>query len=152
MTEETATVPKHRCGLELQHDDLELPPDMAWEPTRPFCCWRPVWEGYEETDRCIWHADVDEKPVAELITTRADAPERLDGAILRALHGEGEPFSLRGCSLLGARIETALQNIDGIDFTNADLGGPDPSSVEYVGVYFTGAGLPAADGYTPLAM
>ncbi len=74
MIEETATVPEHRCCFELQYDDLGGigPGIMWWEPISPFCCWRPIWEGHEETDRYIWHADVDEKTIAFL----ADRPSR----------------------------------------------------------------------------
>jgi len=48
-------------------------------PFEEVCCWRENWR---ETDRCIWHAEIDNKPIEPLIKSRTDNPERFDGVSL----------------------------------------------------------------------
>lgn len=75
------------------------------------CCWRPVWED----DRCVWHADVANKP------TDAFAPvpgDRLDGAIVR----RGTVAGLDGlaeCTLIEA--DFTRTDVSETDFTGSDL-------------------------------
>jgi uncharacterized protein YjbI with pentapeptide repeats len=151
MAEKNAEVPADRCGFELPignkiYSPVDSTLDSTWEwetmwrvDTSAVCCWRPIWDSHDETDRCIWHADVDEKPLAELITARAATPEQLDGAILRDLHGEEKELSLSGCSLLGARFDTSkfLET----DFTDADLRFADFTDVALGRADFTDARL-----------
>ncbi len=142
MAEKNAEVPTNRCGFELQSDDIGFSgSDQAWEKwTSPVCCWRPIWESHDETNWCIWHADVDEKPLAELIAARADSPERLDGAILRHLHIQGEALSLGDCTLHGARFDNS--KLQETDFTNTDLIGATFTDADITETAFTDAFLP----------
>lgn len=150
MTEKNIEVPADRCGFKLRPENVGAytPP---WEiETSPVCCWRPVWESHDGTDRCIWHADVDEKPLEELLMARADFPERLDGAIFSHLCIIGEELSLGGCTLLGTRFDNAiLPNIDFTDadlrwahFTDANLAEADFTDADLTRTDFTGAHLP----------
>lgn len=81
------------------------------------CCHRDVWN---ETGRCIWHAETDEKPVNELVTARAREPARtvLDGAVLRGVE-LGDRISFQGCRLVGADLSAA--DVRGADFSGATL-------------------------------
>ncbi len=150
MAEKNAEIPTDRCGFVLQPDEIMLSmPDLEWvTDTNPSCCWRSVWEAHDETDRCIWHADADEKPLAELIAARRNAPERLDGAILRHLDVEEDELSFSDCQLCGAKLDhSTLQNID---FTDADLRysnftGADLSLANFTDADLRWAELPNAD-------
>lgn len=76
------------------------------------CCWRPVWN---DTERCVWHADLPEKPPEALASTLG---KRLDGAILReSLVTELD--GLAECTLIGADFTQA--DVQDTDFTGVDL-------------------------------
>ena len=76
--------PSDRCGYTLTkerggRDDL----DPVQEGTGPFeetCCWRETWN---ERNRCVWHAEVDDKNSQLLVDSRSDYPERFDGVHLK---------------------------------------------------------------------
>jgi hypothetical protein len=53
------------------------------------CCWRPVWG---DTGRCIWHADVAQKPTRQLEESVPEIGERLDGAIFRDVELSGDDW------------------------------------------------------------
>lgn len=149
-----------RCGFELQlegiHEqhiyetrreeylDRELYWDRAFEPV---CCWRTVWQDYEDQGRCIWHADVDEKPVDKLLAARLDSPERLDGAILRGVDAV-DRLSFSGCGLIGATFDGARlpetdfsdANLEGANFSDANL-----REAEFPNARIGGARFPDAD-------
>lgn len=93
-------VPEDRCGFVLEPEDIpkhaeeatlivdttikevrdyEAGSDEWYKGTAATCCWREVWYN-ADNDRCIWHAEVDNKPAEELIEARTDGSERLDGA------------------------------------------------------------------------
>ncbi len=143
MTTDDTEIPTNRCGFEL-HPEIGIPRTSPWEiEISAVCCWRLVWESHDETDRCIWHADVDEKPLVELIETRADIPERLDGAILRHRHVEWEALSLGDCPLLGAIFDNSM--LEEVDFTNTDLRGATFTGADLQEANFTNAELAGAD-------
>lgn len=96
------------------------------------CCYREVWGS---SDRCIWHAEVDEaieKPVDELDAVRetesnrrefnnppgGGLPELLDGARLTGV-AFVDDFSLDYCSLRVAFFDHA--RLSGVTFWGADL-------------------------------
>ena len=78
-------------------------------------CWRLTWE---DRNRCIWHADEDEKPREAFELHPPEPGERLDGAILRKAFLTNAEW-LAGTSLIGADFTEAL--LRGTDFTGADL-------------------------------
>lgn len=121
MAGKNAEVPTNRCGFELQPDEVGFSYDRSlWaRKTNPVCCYRSVWEFNNETDRCIWHADVDDKSLADLISARADTTERLDGAILRGITDNDERLSFSGCGLIGSIFENS--EFQQKQFTDADL-------------------------------
>jgi uncharacterized protein YjbI with pentapeptide repeats len=109
---EVEEVPEHRCGFELTPEDLRVGWDVdlsEWrDRIKAVSCCREAWRDFE---RCIWHAEVEDKPVDGLKLARADGPERIDGAYLAGVDA-GNELPFQGCDLLFA------------DFTNANfLGG-----------------------------
>lgn len=78
------------------------------------CCWRPV---YEDFDRCVWHADTEDKSVRGVDDLEPKPGERLDGADFRGLSLHGVPW-LSGTVLVGADFSNA-------DLREADLSGAD---------------------------
>lgn len=98
---------ERRCGY--RHDVSRLPDVGA------VCCWRPVWRDY---DRCVWHANVEEKSADSLATVPSDPGDRLDGAVFRAASlSNGDTFA--DCVLIGADFSRA--DVRGADFRDADL-------------------------------
>lgn len=98
---------EERC--EYNHDVSRLP-DVG-----PACCWRPTWK---ESERCVWHADVDEKSESVLSDAASEPGDRLDGANLRAASlPNGNRFA--GCKLIGA--DFSLADVRAANFTDADL-------------------------------
>lgn len=89
MTEK-GEIPDQRCGFELVSDvedymkvvshplrggaagSLSKEALELWHTrTRAVCCWRETWQ---DTGRCVWHAEIEDKPVEELEAARADGP------------------------------------------------------------------------------
>ena len=79
------------------------------------CCWRPVWG---DTGRCIWHADVTQKPTVELESAAPTIGERLDGAIFRDVDLSGTDW-LAGGTLTDSRFDNA--NLEDADLSESDL-------------------------------
>lgn len=79
------------------------------------CCWRPVWG---DTDRCIWHADVAQKPSRDLEDAAPTVGERLDGAIFRDVELSGGDW-LAGMTVTDARFVNC--NLEATDLSDADL-------------------------------
>jgi uncharacterized protein YjbI with pentapeptide repeats len=96
-------------------------------------CYRSGWRD----GRCIWHADVSDKPIKELKAARAEDLERLDGAILRGTEIKNE-ISLVQCGLTNA-------NLWGADLTGADLVAADLTGADLVAATLTNANLRGAD-------
>ena len=68
-----STVTDDRCGYQLNVGLTAE--DFSTDP-----CGRPVWEDH---DRCIWHAKVDEKTTQLLEDAHPTPDENLDGAYLQ---------------------------------------------------------------------
>lgn len=163
--------PNHQedvCGYELasaRHDeDLEEQYDLdTWyEEDEKHHCNRQLWEG-RDTNRCIWHADIEDKPVDELERARLDEPERLDGAILRRTEirnsvsftecrlkladlshvdlreGDLDDTIFNRANLSDAQLGQA--EIKEADLQFADLSGADFQHADLTGADFTGADL-----------
>jgi uncharacterized protein YjbI with pentapeptide repeats len=79
------------------------------------CCWRPVWG---DAGRCIWHADVSQKPTLELESAAPGIGDRLDGAIFRDVDLAGSDW-LSGRTLTDTRFENA--NLEETDLSGSDL-------------------------------
>lgn len=105
-------VPDQRCGLTTSYPD-SYPGNVT--------CYRPTWQGF---DRCIWHADTDNKTADRLADWRGSQGERLDGAILRGLTLH-DRLDFTGCNLTGA------------DCTRTTFRGTTLSQVTAPGAYFT---------------
>ncbi|AEM58400.1 hypothetical protein HISP_14330 [Haloarcula hispanica N601] len=121
-------------------------------------CGRPLWEG---RDRCIWHADEDNKPISELREQRSDGPELLDGAILKQISVDGEisfeqcsvnnvdfhdshlnSVSFRGAEIQGTKFDGATIHdtiFTDSDLTNCGFNNVDFSEIDFVNVRLTGA-------------
>jgi len=137
-------VPDGICGFELSPEDLDRDDWLSQEGLRrrrgTATCWRDTWRDH---DRCIWHADVAEKPAEELVEARRDgwdegSPlagsevdewENLDGAVLNAVELIDD-IDFSRCSFLGADLRDVdlflarLQDADlvGAKLNDADLG------------------------------
>lgn len=100
-------MPRERCGYTHEarrHQDLGS-----------VCCWRPVWQ---ETGRCVWHAQEAGKSRLDLLD-RSTAPGcRLDGARLQAANLD-ETDCLAGTVLVDADGTDAT--MEGTDLGDADL-------------------------------
>lgn len=122
---------RDRCGY--AHDVSQFP-DIG-----EVCCWRPTWE---DTERCVWHADAANKP-AEALAMLTPAPgERLDGAILR----ESTVVEFDGCdecTLVDA--DFAQADVSEIDFTGTDLREATFKGANVRGATFARANLEDAD-------
>lgn len=120
------------------------------------CCWREVWN---ETGRCIWHAEVDDKPIETLVATQCDepAPITLDGAYLQHLELE-DSISFRDCRLVGADFswtdlryadfrDTDLRGttLEGTDLRDVDLSETDLTDTNLRGADLQDAALEMAD-------
>lgn len=116
--------PVNRCGYAWPEDHREND-----DPDRQSCCYREVWN---DTDRCIWHADsevVGEKPVDRLRAARAPAEirelnapvtELLDGAEL-ADQTLGDKLPFHGVRLRESNFSGA--SLEGADFSETNLEG-----------------------------
>lgn len=124
-------VPDGLCGFRLSPSDLngELGEnyndgDHHWFVEFSIAtCLRESWNN---TGRCIWHADVDEKPISELQTAYMRSDELLDGIVLRGVDLRNR-LSFSCCRLAGADLSDA--NLRGADFSEADLWGAELSGV-----------------------
>jgi uncharacterized protein YjbI with pentapeptide repeats len=115
MTEGVGEIPDDCCGFEVSLENIEMDDRWSLEQWRredeAIYCYRSGWRD----GRCIWHADVSDKPIKELKAARAEDLERLDGAILRDADIKNE-ISLVQCGLTDAVLA-------GADLTNARLWG-----------------------------
>jgi hypothetical protein len=93
------------------------------------CCWRETWN---DTGRCIWHADVGQKPTPELRSAAPEIGERLDGAILRDVE-------LSGAGWLSGKV------LDGAQFSNCNLADADLSDTDLRYAHFEGVDGRRAD-------
>lgn len=120
-----------RCGYRIE---IELPDEDI--PTES--CERPVWE---DTDRCIWHAQVDGKTKEQLGGVDPASEDDLDGAYLREASLPNVDWFV-GTSMVGANLTSA--DVKGADFAGADLTLATLTDVSALGVNFEGANLEGA--------
>ena len=123
--------PAERCGYEQ--------PVITKEDVGAVCCWRPVWEGRE---RCVWHADEDEKPREAFEAHPPERGERLDGAVLRGAFLTGADW-LVGGTLIGADFSGAI--IRSTDFTGTDVRRANFRNADARGAVFNGANVEDAE-------
>ena len=102
-------VPEERCGRTSEVNTL------ATKDIGAVCCWRPTWRDHE---RCVWHADVGEKPREAFEEVAPDPPERLDGAVVEGVQLEGVDW-FEGATLVGAEFTNA--DLREVSFEGADL-------------------------------
>lgn len=98
------------------------------------CCIRPA----RDDGRCVWHADAETKPAADLLASRPVPGERLDDLVL---HGATLPDAdwFAGCVLVRARFTDVT--LHDADFSGADLRRARFERAELVGARFDGADL-----------
>lgn len=131
-------VPDGRCGYTYTQSTL------SGRTASPVSCWRPTWNDHE---RCVWHADEEEKPVEAIAAVASDEPERLDGAILTGLE-LSEVDWFEGSRLVGAQLEgvdlrgTSLR---GADLREATLDRVDARQADFTGANFEGASITESD-------
>jgi hypothetical protein len=126
-----------RCGHEVQVGVLEE--DLANEP-----CSRPVWE---DTDSCVWHAEVEGKSVDDFDGSRLQDQENLDGAYFKDASLVGVDWfvdtSLVGADMRGANLKGA--DLSGADLTLAKLADLSGISTDFTGTNLEGAIFTNAD-------
>ena len=120
-----------RCDYQLE---IGLPDDDLSSES----CGRPVWEDYE---RCVWHAKEDGKSTEVLEEYRPRPDENLDGAYLRRAELYGVDW-FAGTSLVGADFTEA--QVNGCDFSDANLMLATLTSLSGINADFTGANLEGA--------
>lgn len=138
----TESGPEERCGFVLEREDAAVPQMVTgdeqeyqadivnaqnywYEKSNAVCCWRPIWG---ETDRCIWHAEVDGKPVSELMEARKASPERFDGAYLTDVAVDNQ-ISFNECSFFGGDLSNS--SFWDCDFSSANLAAADASNTVF---------------------
>ncbi|MFC6938929.1 pentapeptide repeat-containing protein [Salinirubellus sp. GCM10025818] len=125
-------------------DELNAPQGLFdTDPTHVRCS-RPVWEG-TDSDRCVWHAEHDNKPAMELLATIGDG--ELIGARAQKTDFTEHSFPW-GLDLQDADFTNA--SLKGADFTDmdlrrADLTNADLRDVTLTKVHLWGATLADAD-------
>lgn len=133
-----ADVPEGRCGFTLEYEDLPVDSEInlddfeMWYERNGAVCWRESWDEVD-SGRCIWHAEVDGKPVEELVENVCEQDERIDGAILRKVKA-GDTLSFCGMWLVGADFtDSALRetNLSNSILGHANLYGTDLRSVDF---------------------
>lgn len=146
-------VPEGRCGFVLEPEDLpninledggNFSKEGIWNRIDVACCFRPVWN---DDERCIWHADAEDKPVETLVDVRGDNPELLDGAILDGVILE-DSLSFNGVRLVGTRLSRAnirSANLSGADLRRADLSEANLYGANLSNTNFRQADLSSAD-------
>ena len=115
----TSDIPDNRCGYTLEPsevtDESIIGGKEAWyEDKRVTSCWREVWKD----GSCIWHADVEDKPIDELKDSLDNTTKSLHGAVLRHVD-LNDQISFSGVRLIGADLERS--ELRQADFTGADL-------------------------------
>lgn len=120
-------------------------------------CSRPVWEEREQVDdRCIWHADTANKPLAELVNTIGGwdlhgvlIPSKTDLTDLSFPDGTGfvdaslSGVTLRDADLSGANLRDAT--LSGGELAFADFSGAHLRSADLLQANLHGATLSEAD-------
>lgn len=116
------------CGYEIDVDALaedyfgDKP--LSWErweqisdtgSLNTYSCQRTTWK---DSDRCVWHAESDYKPIEDFDEQSADEPERLDGAKISNLDAR---FDFENCSLQQAEFRNV--ELEHSNFKDADLRG-----------------------------
>lgn len=134
-----ADLPSDRCGHRWPEG---FDPGDAPDANHQSCCWRETWRDY---DRCIWHAETDErKPAAAL--ERAREP----GGSRKGNRTPGTPSELLdgayldGADLAGVGSFAACTFRDGV-LTDADLGNAILSGANLGGADLSRAGFYGAD-------
>jgi len=96
-----------RCGHTYE---ASTTPDLGG-----VCCVRPCWG---DADRCVWHAEVGQKPTSALEETAPRVGERLDGAVFRDVELSGVDW-LVDRTLVNARFVGS--NLEETDLSRSDL-------------------------------
>lgn len=124
-------IPSDRCGFILtESEDIErsVVQSSRYRPFRNACCWRETWKDH---DRCIWHAEVDDKPLDELVQSRTGHPENFDGIYLKR-SVMGDLISFEDCSLNHASFDGSY--LKGTNFIGAHL---DETSFKNTNICYT---------------
>lgn len=141
-------VPEGRCGFVLDPDSAGVEIDQFWgirnmddwyADTCGACCLRPIWG---TSGRCIWHAEVENKPTRELVESRTGNAENFAGSFLHnsAINGE---ISFESCSLHSANLVDA--ELEHVNLKNADLTNSNLKEVSLLAAKLQKADLKAAN-------
>jgi uncharacterized protein YjbI with pentapeptide repeats len=158
--------PSDRCGFELRPELvierssadeaitktlLELDLDQWYSAYTVSCCWRPVWD---DTERCIWHAESETRSTDDLIVAQFDEPDRasLDGADFHGLELGNQisfpEFRLTAATFSGADLSNADlwgSDLQDADLSDAELEAADLSNANLRNTNLSGAYLAEAD-------
>lgn len=103
------------------------------------CCVRPSWG---DAERCVWHADVAQKPTGALEETAPGVGDRLDGAIFRDVELSGVGW-LADRTLVNARLVDC--SLEDADLSRTDLRHAQFENVDAQRARFRGANLEHAE-------
>jgi len=121
------SAPRDRCGFVWPSDG------NIDETPRASCCYRETWR---EFNRCIWHADTNEKkPITELLKVRESKPNRLQNHLPREI--------LAGATIRDTEFTDEL--LTGVDFRGADFEGSQFTDVYLSYSTFNDANLEGVD-------
>jgi len=139
--------PSNRCNHVTPHDEVT-------SELGGLSCWRKTWN---QTDKCIWHAEESNKPIVELADARLDRAERIDNVYLAKVD-LGDKIDFENCVLWKANFKAKLSDsnfaesylkranfndshIDGANFSNCDGESAKFRNVEGRDVNFSNASL-----------
>jgi uncharacterized protein YjbI with pentapeptide repeats len=145
MTDDAAG--DNRCGYEPVREefdpDSEAEAEWLRERWDSATCWREPWDG----GRCIWHADVKDKPADELQRARADEWEVLDGAVLNRVEFD-DRMDFTGSRLRwasGEEVTLEGANFDGANLRDAQFSDAVLQEAQFSDAVLRGAQFPDAD-------
>jgi len=95
------------CGYAYEASTM---PDLGG-----ICCVRPCWG---DTDRCVWHAEVGQKPTSALEEMAPRIGERLDGAVFRDVELSGVDWLVDRTLVDAQFVDT---NLEETDLSRSDL-------------------------------
>ncbi|WP_199243643.1 pentapeptide repeat-containing protein [Haloplanus rallus] len=115
---EDAEMSDERCGFELSPDPRDTWEDDVdgWDVADDVvrCC-REMWR---ETGRCVWHAEVEGKPIENSLEALSEKSTRVDGAYFIGVESD-EPLSFQNISLNYAEFQDT--SLNRAEFQNTSL-------------------------------
>ena len=143
------SIPTDRCGYTIETGDIR----DGGSGIGGSCCWRPV---LDERNRCIWHADVEQKDSTQLLDEIDETTNHLGGVVasnvsfpdeLTIIKSSFVNANLRATELRNATLrnnffaeaDLSESDLSGTDLRRADLHESDLSNANLISANLTEA-------------